>query len=100
MDVLLFASYREGLPNVPLEAAACELPTVGYRVTGVVDAVADGVTGTLAPPKDADSLGAALARYVSDASLRRAHGEAARRRVVERFTQRATWEAWVALYAS
>ncbi len=98
MDVLLFASYREGLPNVPLEGAACELPVVAYRVTGVIDAVEDGVTGTLAPKKDADGLGRALARYESDVAMREAHGRAGRARVDARFSQARTWSAWADLY--
>ncbi len=42
MDVLAFPSYREGLPNVPLEAQLCGVPVVGYAATGTVDAVAPG----------------------------------------------------------
>lgn len=98
MDTLLFPSYREGLPNVPLEAAACAVPTVGYRVTGVVDAVEDGVTGTLVARDAAVPLGDALARYLLDPVLRRAHGLAARARVIERFTNERTWKGWLALY--
>jgi glycosyltransferase involved in cell wall biosynthesis len=98
MDVLLFASHREGLPNVPLEAAACELPVLGYRVTGVVDAVEDGATGTLVPPRDSRALGAALLRHQDDPALRATHGAAGRSRVLERFTQAATWNAWADLY--
>ena len=98
MDALLFASYREGLPNVPLEAAASELPVVGYRVTGVVDAVEDGVTGTLVPMKDSRALGDALLRYAQQPGLRAAHGAAGRARVLQRFTQAATWTAWQSLY--
>ena len=42
MDVLAFPSYREGLPNVPLEAQLCGVPVVAYAATGTVDAVAAG----------------------------------------------------------
>src|SRR5688572_32404276 len=48
-------TYREGFPQVPLEAAALERPVVATRVTGCVDAVVDGETGTLVPPRDRKS---------------------------------------------
>ena len=47
MDVFAFTSYREGLPNAPLEAAASDVPTVGYAATGTVDVVKHGETGLL-----------------------------------------------------
>ena len=50
MDVFCLPSHREGCPNVALEAAAMQLPVVAFRVCGVVDAVADGVTGRLVDP--------------------------------------------------
>ncbi len=47
MDLFVLPSYREGLPNVVLEASAMERPVVVSRVTGARDAVDDGKTGTL-----------------------------------------------------
>ncbi len=85
MDVVALPSYREGFPVVPLEAAAMALPVVAARITGSVDAVLDGVTGTLVPPRDARALTDALRRYVSDEALRGRHGEAARARVLRDF---------------
>jgi glycosyltransferase involved in cell wall biosynthesis len=93
MDTLVLPTYREGLPVAVLEAAAMELPVVATRVPGCVDAVLDGVTGTLVPPRDAASLAAAIRRYREDAELRREHGRAGRARILEHFRQEALWAA-------
>lgn len=93
MDVVALPTYREGLPNVPLEAAAMALPVVATRIPGCTDAVLDGVTGTLVPPRDATALAAALLRYLRDPALRARHGEAGRERVLAEFRREAIWEA-------
>ncbi len=100
MDVLAFPSHREGLPNVPLEAAACELPAVGYRSTGTVDAIAHNETGLIVGSGDASAMGDALARYASDPELRLRHGRAGRARIAGRYSNEQTWAAWLSLYRS
>ena len=93
MDVLCLPSYREGFPNVLLEAAAMRLPVVAAAVPGVVDAVEDGITGSLVAVRDARALAAALARYVDDEALRVGHGAAGRARVERSFSQERIWAA-------
>lgn len=93
MDVVALPTYREGFPNVPLETAAMELPIVATSVPGCVDAVEDGVTGLLVPPRDAAALAAALGRYLRDPELRRAHGTSGRSRVLRLFRQEQIWQA-------
>ena len=99
MDVLALPTYREGFPNAPLEAAAMGIPVVATRVVGCVDAVADGETGTLVPPRDAEALAAALAAYLDSPELRRRHGEAGRRRVLANYRPEPIWRATLDLYA-
>lgn len=92
-DLVVLPTYREGLPNVPLEAAAMELPVVATNIPGCVDAVRDGVSGTLVPPRDAKSLQASIERYLDDPELRKQHGKAGREHVLRHFRREDIWEA-------
>ena len=98
MDILVLPSYREGFPYVVLEASAMGLPVVASRVTGCVDAVADGDTGMLVPPRDARALGDAIRLYIENPSLRLKHGQAGRERVLRHFQPERIWDALSAQY--
>ncbi|HVH12199.1 MAG TPA: glycosyltransferase family 4 protein [Longimicrobium sp.] len=98
MDLLVLPTYREGFPNVPLEAAAMGLPVVATRIPGCVDAVVEGVTGTLVPVRDAATLAKAVGAYVADPELRRAHGTAGRARVERDFRREVIWAGILAEY--
>lgn len=98
LDVLVLPTYREGFPNVLLEASAMRVPIVATRVPGCVDAVVDGVTGTLVPPRDEAALGAAISCYLASPSLRRRHGDAGRDHVVSHFRRERLWQALAEVY--
>jgi len=76
--VCLPSYYREGLPTVLSEAAACGRPIVTTDHPGCRDAVKDGETGVLVPVKDPVSLAAALGTLLGDAGLRQKMGNAGR----------------------
>jgi glycosyltransferase involved in cell wall biosynthesis len=93
MNVLVLPTYREGFPVVPLEAAAMQLPIVATHIPGCIDAVQEGVTGTLVPPRDAETLAAVIRTYLKNSELRNQHGQAARDLVLQDFFPEAIWEA-------
>jgi glycosyltransferase involved in cell wall biosynthesis len=72
---------RDGLPTVLLEGMALGTPCVATPVTGIPEAVEDGVTGLLVPERDPAALATALRRLLHDGRLRTRLAAAARRRV-------------------
>lgn len=98
IDVLALPTYREGFPNVLLEAAAMRCAIVSTKAMGAIDAVVDGVTGTLVPPRDALALTTALSSYLDDQAKRTLHGAAARARALAEFRRERLWTALADVY--
>jgi len=79
--------YREGLPKVLLEAAACGLPIVTTNTPGCREVVRDGKNGYLVPVRDAQALALALRRLIDNAALRAQMGRSAREIALAEFSQ-------------
>ena len=76
MDVLFNPSVTETFGNVTLEAMACRLPVVAAEATGSESLVTDGVSGRLIRPGAIRQFTEALRRYIEQADMRHAHGQA------------------------
>jgi len=86
MDLLVLPSWREGFPNVILEAAASALPVIATLSTGCCDAVIPEVTGLLVPPGYPEAICEAAIRLIRDPERRGQMGCAARSWVVENYS--------------
>lgn len=98
-DLGLLCSHEEGFSNAIIEKMASGLPVIATAVGGNPEAVEDGVTGIVVPPRSPARLGAAIETLMSDADRRSRFGTAGRRRVEARFTMEACVAAYDALYA-
>jgi glycosyltransferase involved in cell wall biosynthesis len=96
--VVLCPSRREGYGVVAREAMAHGRPVVASAVGGLVDAVVDGVTGLLVPPRDPDALRVAIDRLLGDGELRKRLGAGARESARARFSWDAATEATLGVY--
>jgi glycosyltransferase involved in cell wall biosynthesis len=92
-DVLVFPSYREGFPNVPLQAGCFGLPGIVTDINGCNEIIIDGVNGLLVPPKDAVALGRAMERMSRDDAFRAACASVAREHIVRRYQQARVWDS-------
>lgn len=92
MDILVHPSYREGFGQVILEASSMKIPVVACKVTGCIDAVIDGKTGTLVPARNPEFLKSAIGKYIEDKELRIDHGLNGRMRALNEFNPQHMWE--------
>ena len=87
-DALVFPSYREGFPNVVLEAGAMGKPSIVTDINGSREIIADGVNGLVVPPRDTDALRGAIERFLTMPATEKARmGQAARENVEKKFSQ-------------
>ncbi|SJM90244.1 Sugar transferase, PEP-CTERM/EpsH1 system associated [Crenothrix polyspora] len=85
-DLFVLPSLAEGISNTILEAMATGLPCMVTAVGGSVELVTDGYNGKFFNPGDVHRLCDVMADYVSNAELRKQHGQNARQTVLERFS--------------
>lgn len=92
-DVFVFPSYREGFPNVVLQAAAMELPSIVSDINGCNEIITHHENGLIVPVKEADQLKSAMEKLMDNPQKRRALAAKARPSILEKYDQQKVWEA-------
>jgi glycosyltransferase involved in cell wall biosynthesis len=100
MDVVVLPTRREGFPNAVLEASASGVPVITTLATGARDAVVPEVTGLLVPPGYPEAIREAILKLLQDEARRRAMGAAARRWVIEHFSEERVLQLTIEFYRS
>lgn len=90
-DLLVFPSYREGFPNVPLEAGAMGLPSVVSDINGCNEIIEDGKNGLIIPPKDMQAIIMAVEKLYLEPEVRKKLAANARPMISARFEQESIW---------
>lgn len=97
-DLYVHPSHEEGFSNAVLEAMAAGLASVVTAVGGNPEAMVDGTTGLVVPPRDPAALATGILRLCRNDAERAAFGRAARRRVKQSFSLDACTGAYLRLY--
>jgi glycosyltransferase involved in cell wall biosynthesis/lipopolysaccharide/colanic/teichoic acid biosynthesis glycosyltransferase len=92
-SALVLPSYREGFPNVALQAAAMECPMILSDINGCNELVTDGFNGLLVPIKCADSIRDAIFKMRTMEAQKISFVKKSKKLVVKQFDQTVIWKA-------
>jgi glycosyltransferase involved in cell wall biosynthesis len=92
-DALVFPSYREGFPNVVMQAGAMGLPSIVTNINGCNEIIEEGKNGTIIPVKDSGAIYEAMMKMIMDTDFRTQLQQNARLMIVSRYEQQVVWEA-------
>ncbi|RBN49493.1 glycosyltransferase family 4 protein [Flavobacterium psychrolimnae] len=97
-DCLAFPSYREGLPNVVLQAGAMGLPSIVTNINGSNEIIINGQNGVIVPVKNTTELHDAMMKMMSDCDFYSHLQRNARAMIVSRYEQQVVWEGILSEY--
>lgn len=99
-NCLVFPSYREGFPNVVMQAGAMGLPSVVSNINGCNEIIISDENGIIIEPKSSEAIYFAMKKLIDDAEYYHKLKNNARKMIVSRFKQQQIWDAVLAEYKS
>ena len=97
-QALVFPSYREGFPNVVMQAGAMSLPAIVSDINGCNEIIEENVNGTIIPVKDAETLLKKMILFIDDTNGYSQLRRNARAMITSRYDQQVVWNAILAEY--
>ncbi|MFZ6664025.1 glycosyltransferase family 4 protein [Peijinzhouia sedimentorum] len=97
-NIFVLPTYREGFPNVVLQAGCLHLPCIVTDINGCNEIIEDGVNGLIIPPKSTERLQNAMIKLLNQQELRKQMASQARAMVVRRYEQNVVWDSLLEEY--
>lgn len=97
-DIFVFPSYREGFPNVVMQACCLQIPCVVSNINGCNEIIKNNETGLIVPVKDATALEQAMKRLMADLPARNQMASNAKQYVSANFNQQYVWKELLTIY--
>lgn len=96
---LVFPSYREGFPNVVMQAGAMKLPAIVTDINGCNEIIEEGINGVIVPPKDTAAVYAKMQVFLAMSEQKRLEmGKASRDIMIQRYKREMVWESLLEEY--
>lgn len=99
-DALVFPSYREGFPNVVMQAGAMGLPSIVTDINGCNEIVIANHNGMIIPVKNTKAIFEAMKEMIENKTLYNELKQNARKRIVDNYEQKVVWNAILEEYKS
>ena len=92
-NCFVFPSYREGFPNVVLEAGAMELPCIVTNINGSNEIIIENKNGLIVPPKNAEAFQKAMTELLNNKELYEYLQLNSRTLIISRYQRQEVWKA-------
>lgn len=90
-DALVFPSYREGFPNVVLQAGAMQVPSIVSNINGCNEIIREGENGMIIPVKDISAIKSAMEYFINNPKTHQMMCEKSRQIIVDNYRHTFIW---------